>query len=194
MLIVPWVTLALVMELRPVFTVLGTQWVDIRSGSAHKRQAARLCAVVRGWCQICSWVSGAKRESQPSPRWAATPEKLLLQRDMVFPDIGRVPHDVSERRDWWANTDICKQFGIHSRKLCKVSWIFLIVCVLSRFSWVQLFATLWIMACQAPLFKGVSRWEHWSGFLQYLCISLMCMDDWLKGKKSWIPTSYFIPV
>ena len=34
------------------------------------------------------------------------------------------------------------------------------VCMLSR---VWLFATLWTVACQAPLFMGLSRQEYWSG-------------------------------
>ena len=37
------------------------------------------------------------------------------------------------------------------------------VCVLSRFSPVRLFATLWTAARQAPLSMGFSRQEHWSG-------------------------------
>ena len=37
------------------------------------------------------------------------------------------------------------------------------VCVLSRFSHVQLLATLWAAACQAPLCMGFSRQEYWSG-------------------------------
>ena len=36
-------------------------------------------------------------------------------------------------------------------------------CVLSRFSPVQLCATLWTGACQAPLSLGFSRQEYWSG-------------------------------
>ena len=36
-------------------------------------------------------------------------------------------------------------------------------CVLSRFSCVQLFATLWTIACQAPLSMGFSRQEYLSG-------------------------------
>ena len=28
---------------------------------------------------------------------------------------------------------------------------------------VQLFSTLWTVVCQAPLFKGFSRQEHWNG-------------------------------
>ena len=36
--------------------------------------------------------------------------------------------------------------------------------VLSHFNHVQLFATLWTVACQAPLFIGFFRQENWSGF------------------------------
>ena len=36
-------------------------------------------------------------------------------------------------------------------------------CVLSHFSHVQLFLTLWTVACQAPLSMGFSRQEYWSG-------------------------------
>ena len=38
------------------------------------------------------------------------------------------------------------------------------ICMLSHFSCVQLFATLWTVAHQAPLSMGFSRQEHWSGF------------------------------
>ena len=38
-----------------------------------------------------------------------------------------------------------------------------LVCVLSRFGHVQLFATLWTVARQAPLFMGFSRQEYWNG-------------------------------
>ena len=37
------------------------------------------------------------------------------------------------------------------------------MCVLSRFSHVQLFATPWTVAHQAPLSVGFSRPEYWSG-------------------------------
>ena len=37
------------------------------------------------------------------------------------------------------------------------------MCVLSHFSHVWLCVTLWTVACQAPLTKGFSRQEHWSG-------------------------------
>ena len=37
-------------------------------------------------------------------------------------------------------------------------------CMPSHFSSVQLFASLWTVALQAPLSMGFSRQEHWSGF------------------------------
>ena len=37
------------------------------------------------------------------------------------------------------------------------------MCVLSHFSHVELCATLWTVACQAPLSMGFSRQEYWSG-------------------------------
>ena len=36
-------------------------------------------------------------------------------------------------------------------------------CILSRFSRVQLFVTLWTVAHQASLSMGFSRQEYWSG-------------------------------
>ena len=36
-------------------------------------------------------------------------------------------------------------------------------CMLSHFSCVQLFATLWTVARQVPLSLGFSRQEYWSG-------------------------------
>ena len=41
--------------------------------------------------------------------------------------------------------------------------LILYVCMLSHFSHVQLFATLWNVAYQAPLSMGFSRHEYWSG-------------------------------
>ena len=41
--------------------------------------------------------------------------------------------------------------------------IIVVVARLSRFSRVQLFVTLWTVACQTPLSMGFSRQEYWSG-------------------------------
>ena len=40
--------------------------------------------------------------------------------------------------------------------------------MLSHFSHVQLFATLWIIAHQSPLSMGLSRQEYWSGLTALL--------------------------
>ena len=40
---------------------------------------------------------------------------------------------------------------------------FMHMCVLSHFSCVWLFATLWIVVSQAPLFMGFSKQEYWRG-------------------------------
>ena len=47
--------------------------------------------------------------------------------------------------------------------LCGYIPLFVYACVLSHFSRVQLFATLWTVACQAPLSLGFPRQEHWTG-------------------------------
>ena len=39
--------------------------------------------------------------------------------------------------------------------------------MLSHFSFVQLFATLWTVALQAPLSMRFSRQEYWSGLLPF---------------------------
>ena len=63
-----------------------------------------------------------------------------------------------------------QEFGISKRKLLHIGWInnkilpySTCVCVLSHFSCVRLCATLWTIACQAPLSMGFSKQEYWSG-------------------------------
>ena len=47
--------------------------------------------------------------------------------------------------------------------MCNDKRIYMCVCMLSHFSWVWLFATVWTLACQAPLSMGFFRQEYWSG-------------------------------
>ena len=47
-------------------------------------------------------------------------------------------------------------------------------CLLSCFSHIQLFATLWTVGCQAPLSMGFSRQEYWSGLP---CPSSGCLPN-----------------
>ena len=60
----------------------------------------------------------------------------------------------------------------------------LYVCMLSHFCRVQLFATLWTVAHQAPLSMGFSRQEYWSGLL---CPPPGDLPD--QGIESWSPAS-----
>ena len=46
--------------------------------------------------------------------------------------------------------------------LCSM-WCMMYVCWLSHFSHVQVFETLWTVACQDPLSMGFSRQEYWRG-------------------------------
>ena len=55
-----------------------------------------------------------------------------------------------------------KLTNTHSFIVCKAV-LSCFVCLLSCFSRVQLFATVWTVACQALLSMGSSRWEYWSG-------------------------------
>ena len=65
-----------------------------------------------------------------------------------------------------------------------------VVYVLSCFSRVQLFVTLWIVACQAPLSMGFSRQQYWSRLpcpppwifqTQELNPCLLCLLHWQAG-------------
>ena len=62
--------------------------------------------------------------------------------------------------------------------------------VLSRFSPVPLFATLWTVAGQTPLSKGFSRQEHWSGLP---CPPLTCpalADVFFTTSATWEALQY----
>ena len=70
-----------------------------------------------------------------------TPEtpSVLIQQSVHFP---RSPQPLANTRLFW----ICVR-----------------ACMLSRFSCVRLFATLWTVVCQAPPSMEVSGQEYWSG-------------------------------
>jgi len=84
------------------------------------------------------------------------PDKTLIQKDSCNPMF--IAAQVTIVKTWkqlkcpskdeWKK----KMWYIHTTEYC-------VCCVLSRFSRVRLFATLWTVACQAPLSKGFSRQE-----------------------------------
>ena len=63
-----------------------------------------------------------------------------------------------ENRCWIIQPTVSAKFPLHL-----INTKTLHACMLSCFSGVQLFATLWTVALQAPLFVGFSRQEHWRG-------------------------------
>ena len=65
----------------------------------------------------------------------------------------------------------------------RADWIF--VCVLSYFSRIWLFATLWTIDCQAPLSVDFSRQEYWNG-LPYLPPGVL-PDQGIKPTSSTSP-------
>ena len=66
-------------------------------------------------------------------------------------------------------------------------------CMLSRFSRVQLCATPWIVAHQAPLSMGFSRQEHWGGLpspppqaaVVFIILTLTAASCWWADQRSY---------
>ena len=64
-----------------------------------------------------------------------------------------------------------------------------LACMLSSFRHIQVFATPWTIACQAPLSTGLSGQEFWSGLPcpppafsnQESSLSLSCLRHWQAG-------------
>ena len=56
----------------------------------------------------------------------------------------------------------------------------LIACMLSHFSRVQFFATLWTVACQAPQSMGFPRQEYWNG-LPFPSPGIFLTQGWNSG-------------
>ena len=59
---------------------------------------------------------------------------------------------------WILNTD----YRVYSAPVFLLSRLLLLTCMLSCFSHVQVFVTLWTVAHQVPLSMGFSRQEYWS--------------------------------
>ena len=74
-----------------------------------------------------------------------------------------------------------------------------VTCMLSHFSHVQLFVTLWSVAHQASLSMGFSRQEYWSGLPCPPQVMLHITVEFLKGRydlmrrRQWQPTPVLLP-
>ena len=110
--------------------------------------------LLRGWdrsqqepedCSARWRVSEGPSISMHCGRWLLRPSKVKFQHHLHSPEIR--PHME------WLTLSSALPSAIHVR-----------ACMLSRFSCVHLFFTLWTVACQAPLSMGFSRQEYWNGW------------------------------
>ena len=105
----------------------------------------------------------------------------------------RIPMD---RRAWQATVHRVSESWTKLKWLSRQAGIVSLLptlftlCVLSRFSHVWLFATLWTVAHQTSLFMGFSRQEYWSELLcppskdlpnPESCLPLSCLLHWKMG-------------
>ena len=67
--------------------------------------------------------------------------------------------------DWLVKRNSHTVFFYEKKNILLKFFFFFALHVLSRFSHVQFFATLWMVAHQASLSVGFFRQEHWSGLL-----------------------------
>ena len=77
----------------------------------------------------------------------------------VLSDLGLIKLNLSSRFSISRSSKITLTSPIHP--FASVRYVS--ACMLSHFSHVWLFVTLWTAACQAPLSMGFSRQEYWSG-------------------------------
>ena len=89
--------------------------------------------------------------------WITSGTRLFLQ---AVSSVGFLAYTHTESRSQ-ADFFVCVHTAVFFLSLNQELKGF--VCVLSHFDCVQLFATLWTIAHQAPLCMGFSRQEYWSG-------------------------------
>ena len=108
------------------------------------------------WVRKIPW----RKEWQPTPVFL--PGEFYGQRSLV----GYSPRGHKRvRHDWATNTFTFTDTTPPTLHLYSVTLDVCLSCVLSCFSCVCLFATLWTVACQASLSMGSPRQEYWSVLL-----------------------------
>ena len=103
--------------------------------------------------------SASREEGMVCLRGCWVPRGDLVMEDRLL--------DSERPADLQLSTKICLRFSFTSScfLVFNVSQQHYWVCMLSHFSPVRVFVTLWTVARQASLSLGFSRQEHWSGLL-----------------------------
>ena len=107
----------------------------------------------RSKCLLISWLQSPSVILEPQKMKSATVSTVSpsICHEVMGPDA-------SSHTDKWIH-------GGNNDTWDQMQWIYICmhVCMLSSFSRVWIFATLWTVTCQAPLPMGFSRQEYWSG-------------------------------
>ena len=124
----------------------------------------------RGWEE-----KGYQQNCNSVPPSSRTPEALWPQLELLI-----TPREFNSHKNiflmnlflWFPYTHLK-----NSSTKIYLLWLDLLVMLLSRFSRVQLCATLWTAAYQAPPSTGFSRQEYWSGLHKFINL-LSQLSSW----------------
>ena len=108
----------------------------------------------------CLLITGFPSEVNSSVTYVPKRQMIKHSQECPLSSLGRDPQPTQSSPQ--ESEVICPRSKrlIKNKKRWRSLWM---QNVLSRFSCVQLFATLWTVACQASLSTGFSRQECWSG-------------------------------